>query len=62
MKFFETSKFYTLKKSTYISLRWIGIISIENMANKLLEKVDPDSPGKYSIDFQPHERKVIVIS
>ncbi len=26
MKFFETSKFYTLKKSTYISLRWIGII------------------------------------
>ena len=26
MKFFETSKFYTLKKSTYITLRWIGII------------------------------------
>ena len=26
MKFFETSKFHTLKKSTYISLRWIGII------------------------------------
>ena len=26
MKFFETSKLYTLKKSTYISLRWIGII------------------------------------
>ena len=26
MKFFETSKFYSLKKSTYISLRWIGII------------------------------------
>ena len=26
MKFFETSKGYTLKKSTYISLRWIGII------------------------------------
>ena len=26
MKFFETSKHYTLKKSTYISLRWIGII------------------------------------
>ena len=25
-KFFETSKFHTLKKSTYISLRWIGII------------------------------------
>jgi len=24
--FFETSKFHTLKKSTYISLRWIGII------------------------------------
>ncbi len=26
MRFFETSKNYTLKKSTYISLRWIGII------------------------------------
>jgi len=26
MEFFETSKFHTLKKSTYISLRWIGII------------------------------------
>ena len=26
MKFFETSRYYTLKKSTYISLRWIGII------------------------------------
>ena len=26
MKFFGTSKFHTLKKSTYISLRWIGII------------------------------------
>ena len=26
MKIFETSKFHTLKKSTYISLRWIGII------------------------------------
>ncbi len=26
MKFFETSKYYTFKKSTYISLRWIGII------------------------------------
>ena len=26
MKFFETSKYFTLKKSTYISLRWIGII------------------------------------
>ena len=26
MKFYETSKHYTLKKSTYISLRWIGII------------------------------------
>ena len=25
MKFFETSKYYTLKKSTYISLRWIAI-------------------------------------
>ena len=26
MKFFETSKQYCLKKSTYINLRWIGII------------------------------------
>jgi two-component system, sensor histidine kinase RegB len=26
MKFFETSKYHTLKKSTYISLRWIGIL------------------------------------
>ena len=26
MKFFETSKYYSLKKSTYVNLRWIGII------------------------------------
>ena len=26
MEFFETSKFYSLKKSTYVTLRWIGII------------------------------------
>ena len=26
LKFFETSKYYSLKKSTYINLRWIGII------------------------------------
>ena len=26
MKFFETSKYYSLKKSTYITLRCIGII------------------------------------
>jgi two-component system, sensor histidine kinase RegB len=26
MKFFETSKYYSFKKSTYINLRWIGII------------------------------------
>ena len=26
MKFFETSKFHFFKKSTYVSLRWIGII------------------------------------
>ena len=26
MKFFETSKYHTLKKSTYITLRWIGIV------------------------------------
>ena len=26
MKFFETSKYFSLKKSTYINLRWIGVI------------------------------------
>ena len=26
MKFFETSKYFYLKKSTYVTLRWIGII------------------------------------
>ena len=26
MKFFQTSKYHSFKKSTYISLRWIGII------------------------------------
>ena len=26
MKFFETSKYQSFKKSTYVSLRWIGII------------------------------------
>ena len=26
MKFFETSKYHSFKKSTYIALRWIGII------------------------------------
>ena len=26
MRFFETSKYHSLKKSTYINLRWIGII------------------------------------
>ena len=26
MKFFETSKYHFFKKSTYISLRWIGIV------------------------------------
>ena len=26
MKFFETSKYNSFKKSTYISLRWIGIV------------------------------------
>ena len=25
MKFFETSKYFSLKKSTYINLRWIAI-------------------------------------
>ena len=26
MKFFETSKYFSLKKSTYLNLRWIGIV------------------------------------
>ena len=26
MKFFETSKYFSIKKSTYINLRWIAII------------------------------------
>ena len=26
MKFFETSKYNSFKKSTYVTLRWIGII------------------------------------
>ena len=26
MKFFETSKYFSLKKSTYINLKWIAII------------------------------------
>ena len=26
MEFFETSKQYSFKKSTYINLRWIGIV------------------------------------
>ena len=26
MKFFETSKYHFFKKSTYVSLKWIGII------------------------------------
>ena len=26
MKFFETSKYHSFKKSTYITLRWIGIL------------------------------------
>ena len=26
MRFFETSKYHSFKKSTYITLRWIGII------------------------------------
>ena len=26
MRFFETSKYFSLKKSTYINLRWIAII------------------------------------
>ena len=26
MKFFETSKYYSFKKSIYVTLRWIGIL------------------------------------
>ncbi len=46
-------------ESNYIEIKKL---SIENMANKLIEKIEPSSTGKYSIDFQPHERKVVVIS
>ena len=46
-------------ESNYIEIKKL---SIENMSNKLLEKVDPSSSGKYLIDFKPHERKIIVIS
>ena len=56
---------YSSKNETFeIESNYIEIkkLSIENMANKLIEKIEPSSSGKYSIDFQPHERKVIVIS
>ena len=46
-------------ESNYIEIKKL---SIENMSNKLLEKVDPSSSGKYFIDFKPNERKIIVIS
>ena len=45
-------------ESNYIEIKKL---SIENLANKLIEKIEPSSSGKYSIDFQPHERKVIAI-
>ena len=46
-------------ESNYIEIKKL---SIENMSNKLLEKVYPSSSGKYFIDFKPNERKIIVIS
>jgi len=46
-------------ESAYIEIKKL---SIESMSNKLLEKVEPSSSGKYFINFKPHERKVIVIS
>ena len=32
------------------------------LPNKLIEIIDPSCSGKYSINFKPHERKVIAIS
>ena len=46
-------------ESNYIEIKKL---SIENLANKLIEKIEPSSSGKYSINFKPHERKVIAIS
>ena len=45
--------------SNYVT---INNLRVENTANKLLEKVQSDSSGKYFINFQPYERKVLVIS
>ena len=40
----------------------INNLRVENTANKLLEKIDSNSSGKYFINFQPYERKFLVIS
>ena len=40
----------------------INNLRVENTANKLLEKIKSNSLGKYFINFQPYERKVLVIS
>ena len=45
--------------SNYVT---INNLKVENTANKLLEKVQSDSSGKYLINFLPYERKVLVIS
>ena len=45
--------------SNYVT---INNLKVENTANKLLERVQSDSSGKYLINFLPYERKVLVIS
>ena len=40
MKFFETSKYFSLKKSTYINLRWIAIIGQLITANVVYFVID----------------------
>jgi len=42
MKFFETSKYYTFKKSTYIALRWIGILGQLIAVNFVYFFLNPD--------------------
>ena len=42
MKFFETSKYYTFKKSTYIALRWIGILGQLIAVNFVYFFINPD--------------------
>ena len=42
MKFFETSKYYAFKKSTYIALRWIGILGQLIAVNFVYFFLNPD--------------------